>query len=918
MRTIFLFCLVISLGLSSLWAQRLEPFGLQGKNVTCLATSSAFPAVTWRSYLFAGTDGFGVFARNLFSPDSDWVYLGLAGKKITALHLYHWGVGPGDFNTPFAGVEPDLTGGDSTLVYQYTTEGKWVPADSGIDHSQVQSIRAMDGFCYSGHEPPLPLFAFGNTHVYRLWNIGKNWERTAVFPESPLVLQINQKKKEVLVGGGWLGYMFAAWIEKSADLGTTWSELELGDYPYNAVLSLASHPNHPDTVYAGLRGLVMKTTNGGESWTETGLRSQPVYFQGLAIDSGNPDHLWAGGPIDEQHLAVWVSLFALWESYDGGKNWRDVPSVPYSELQPISTLASDPNEGGVIYIAIKSSGVWRYTGRSKPAGTIRVPEDFATIQAAIDASIDGDTVLVGPGKYTENIDFHGKGILLMSAEGADKTVIDGNKNGSVVTFASGEDSTSCIKGFTLRNGSGTLPEGGRLSGGGIYCFSSSPKIIRNVIAENVALAGCGAHGGGIAILGTSRPLIEGNRVTANLATSFCDALVNYGGGIYVSGTSTPRLIDNIITGNNADFGGGMAIQDSAKPIIQRNLISQNHPQGVWISAEAQPVIGGFPGLGNDIVSNEAYDRGQALWRAGHGEVINAQFNYFGACPTTEAEVYPPEEFNTSNCSARPVRSYFPMEIGNRWTFGTSFPLTEAIIDTATVAGLHFFRFDQFRGLEKPLLRLTEEGKLTWRLDPMSSIENVWVDFAAEVGDRWKVSDGASIWTVELQSKTDTVTVPAGTFTNCYRFWFDFGCCDNDWVEWYTLGIGPVKRILYGIGVIEYPLSSAEVHGIPVGVDKSPSSQAPTKFALQQNYPNPFNASTTIRYELPVSSLVTLEIYNLMGQKVRTLIAQRQQSGSHQAQWDGTDDAGQVVPSGIYVYRLSSRDWSINHKAILLR
>jgi len=93
---------------------------------------------------------------------------------------------------------------------------------------------------------------------------------------------------------------------------------------------------------------------------------------------------------------------------------------------------------------------------------------------------------------------------------------------------------------------------------------------------------------------------------------------------------------------------------------------------------------------------------------------------------------------------------------------------------------------------------------------------------------------------------------------------------------------------------------------------------PTAFQLQQNYPNPFNATTNIRYILPVASFVTLEIHNLMGQKVRVLIAQRQQAGSHQAQWDGADEFGESVPSGVYMYRLRAGDRTEARKLLLLR
>ncbi|RMF69992.1 MAG: T9SS C-terminal target domain-containing protein, partial [Calditrichaeota bacterium] len=66
----------------------------------------------------------------------------------------------------------------------------------------------------------------------------------------------------------------------------------------------------------------------------------------------------------------------------------------------------------------------------------------------------------------------------------------------------------------------------------------------------------------------------------------------------------------------------------------------------------------------------------------------------------------------------------------------------------------------------------------------------------------------------------------------------------------------------------------------------------------------FNPETTIRYQLPEAGRVTLTIYNLLGQKVRTLVNQNRSAGSYMVVWDGRDDAGEIAPSGLYFYRLS--------------
>ena len=93
---------------------------------------------------------------------------------------------------------------------------------------------------------------------------------------------------------------------------------------------------------------------------------------------------------------------------------------------------------------------------------------------------------------------------------------------------------------------------------------------------------------------------------------------------------------------------------------------------------------------------------------------------------------------------------------------------------------------------------------------------------------------------------------------------------------------------------------------------------PQKFSLDQNYPNPFNPMTTISYRLPKTAVVTLRIYNLLGQQVRTLVDEVEKPGYYTAQWDGRDEQGMDLPSGVYFYRLRiDRDKFVETKKMLL-
>jgi hypothetical protein len=100
--------------------------------------------------------------------------------------------------------------------------------------------------------------------------------------------------------------------------------------------------------------------------------------------------------------------------------------------------------------------------------------------------------------------------------------------------------------------------------------------------------------------------------------------------------------------------------------------------------------------------------------------------------------------------------------------------------------------------------------------------------------------------------------------------------------------------------------------VPTGVDDDPSG-VPERFHLTQNYPNPFNANTTIAYQLPAAGHVRLEVFDLLGHKVATLVDAEQTAGERSAHWEASQ-----VASGIYLYRLTVGGSSEAKKMLLLR
>jgi hypothetical protein len=236
------------------------------------------------------------------------------------------------------------------------------------------------------------------------------------------------------------------------------------------------------------------------------------------------------------------------------------------------------------------------------AATLRVPADYPLIQSAINAAASGDVIHVGPGTYVENLVVTGKSVTLIGTSGAEATVVDGGRQGSVLRLAGG-----VVDGFTLRNGFTG-------QGAGIFLECEAPTVVRNcVVRDNEAMYVGGVDpdgfGGGIYIQsGTEDFVVEDNVITANYSGG-------QGGGI-VSETWTEagEIRDNLISGNQSQYtGGGVYLMGG---ILLRNRIVGNSSWGsaggVWIGSGAC--------RSNTIVGNTAYSGCGSGVRAEHGVI----------------------------------------------------------------------------------------------------------------------------------------------------------------------------------------------------------------------------------------------------------------------------------------------------------
>jgi predicted outer membrane repeat protein len=222
-----------------------------------------------------------------------------------------------------------------------------------------------------------------------------------------------------------------------------------------------------------------------------------------------------------------------------------------------------------------------------------VPGDFATIQEAMDDAsvLEGDTILVAPGTYFENVNFGGKDVTLKSSHGPAATVIDGSGVSSVVAFTGSNGFDSVLDGFTITNGLGNNPYTGH-GGGGVLCPQGScPTITNNIITKNTAVG----SGGGIytardCVVTITRNIISENTADRGGALNGfnfgCNLTIkgnvmrkntvtNYGGAIHFGKYTTATIENNMILENQAGVNGGGISATQCTMTVTNNTIAKN-------------------------------------------------------------------------------------------------------------------------------------------------------------------------------------------------------------------------------------------------------------------------------------------------------------------------------------------------------
>jgi len=495
---------------------------------------------------------------------------------------------------------------------------------------------------------------------------------------------------------------------------------------------------------------------------------------------------------------------------------------------------------------------------------INVPGDQPTIQDGIVAAADTDTVLVADGTYYENIDFIGKAIAVAS-----NFLIDADTLHIENTIINGSqpddpDYGSCAS-FMSGEDTTSVITGFTLTEGSGTFYS-----------------GLGNCGGGI-VCDNSSPKIVSNIVTNNSA--------DYSSGVGIVNNSSPILLSNVISYNTAAFNsGGVSIYTNCDAYLEGNIISNNTANsgvgGILIS-ESSPTI-----VSNVIRENSALGSSGGVYIQLDSSPL--LLNNIICNNTSETESAGLGVYAGSGTSTTTIENC--LIYGNTSGFnGGGIWVYDANIDVinCTISDNHAD---------------TNGGGVFVNVNANADLVNsiLWNDSPQEI----YIASGA-------------VTA---TYSDIQGGWAGEGNIDED-----PLFFDPVNNDFH-LTELSPCIDAGDPNSPPdpdgtiadmgrfyfhqTGTNENTIVQ--TEDYLKQNYPNPFNPITTICYQLPENGKVELTIYNLKGQKVKTLVNDQLSAGQHSIVWNGTDENNKPVSSGIYFYKLKATNFEKTRKMILMK
>jgi hypothetical protein len=516
------------------------------------------------------------------------------------------------------------------------------------------------------------------------------------------------------------------------------------------------------------------------------------------------------------------------------------------------------------------------------AQIINIPADYPTIEEGIDAATEGDTVLVQPGTYYEDIGIVKNitlaSLYLFSGDTAhiSQTIIDGNQQGSVIDILSllpvNFEPTIC--GFTITNGLGSTPVtiGYGNYGGGILCYSWYENIhdqVKPVLRDLVITNNSAGQGGGIACLNAS-PLISNVTISNNIATDEIDNPNDgLGGGIYCFDNSSPVLQNVLIDGNIATTG---------------NYASwDGHGGGIYCFDSCHIAMENVK-----IINNQANGAGGVTAHGAGGGIF-----------VQDSDL---EMKNTEISSNTAI-----LGDGNAICFYHA----NSILTNVTIVDNHINYYSSsgilFRGIENTIsitnsILVGNGIEITW-LASSDSLEVL--NSNIEGGQSGIGGDGTVFW-LEGNINEDPMFVMSGDHPyqiNDYSPCIDAGTPDTTGLNLPEFDLAGNPRLVNNridMGAYEWNMF--------VGVEEPVINEK----ARVSIYPNPVNDHLYIDFELESESSITLDICNVSGKRMKAISGQSVAAGAQHFELKMQD-----LPTGIYFLRLQAGNEVVTKKVVKL-
>ena len=538
--------------------------------------------------------------------------------------------------------------------------------------------------------------------------------------------------------------------------------------------------------------------------------------------------------------------------------------------------------------------------------TVRyVPSQYATIQAAVNAAQTGDVVQIAPGTYTDLVILTHtpptppdtcmvvmkSGITLRGA-GAGATILDGQY---------GVPGQYHRRGILCDNVTGAVIEEMTIKrcllttyGSGVFCRNYSSPTIRNCeFTQN--------FDGAVICLDYSSPTITNCRMLNNASKG--------GGAIAVDTYCNPTIADCVITGNSAPEGGGILVHSYSSPIIRNCLIANN-------SISEGAGSGGGLSIGTStvtvqdclILDNVAKTGGGGIWTQDSTVLTLTNCLVQGnRCISTDVSpgggvfIDFNSEATLQDCTITRnwVESTDPLSVGAGVAVVAA---GNVIIRGCTIAYNGIAGSTQASGID---------------LKSPASIEKCLIAFNSP-GSGMSCLDGA----VPSVSCTD-VYGNAGGNTICgtdlgHNFSLDPFFCDAATNDFHLQSASPCAPGHHPDGPAICDGSRLGSQGVGCGTGSGVNEGAGVSARLLGNDPNPFSPATTIRFDLSRAGHVSLRIFDVAGRQVRLLTDRMLGAGAQHEVWNGRNDSGQLLPSGIYFARLNAGGTTQTRHMVLSR